>query len=221
MSIILDALKKSEAQRRLGQTPTLGSAVKLPESTGQHRRFTSASWIVTLGVVFAVAAWFVYDWTSTPAQELATASPAPKSAAEQSTPTEPERITSQDQSAKTPVQNYVPLVSIPVGEAQKPVQKPVPAAASPKQESAAEQSPLHASITPLMLFQLPKTVREEIPDIHITMQVYSEQIEQRFALVNGRRLKQGDTLATGLELVEIRRKGLVFSYRNYRFVTGE
>ena len=40
------------------------------------------------------------------------------------------------------------------------------------------------------------------------------------AQVNGFRMVEGNELASGLVLTEIRQRGLVFSYRDYRFIVG-
>lgn len=59
MSILLDALKKSEAQRRLGSTPTLST----PGDDGSADAAQSPSWVpVTMAVVAVVVmAWFGWN----------------------------------------------------------------------------------------------------------------------------------------------------------------
>ena len=52
----------------------------------------------------------------------------------------------------------------------------------------------------------------------ITVLVYAEQPEERFVLVNGQRLYEGEELQAGLVLSEVRREGVVFSFRRYRFI---
>ena len=49
---------------------------------------------------------------------------------------------------------------------------------------------------------------------------YDENPDGRFVLINGRRLGEGDELQAGLVVGEIRRDGVVFTYRLYRFFVG-
>ncbi len=68
---------------------------------------------------------------------------------------------------------------------------------------------------------LPETVRRELPEFHISVMVYAERPEDRFLLLNGNRLAEGDEYQPGLVLEEIRRDGAIFSYRLYRFLVTQ
>jgi len=48
--------------------------------------------------------------------------------------------------------------------------------------------------------------------------VYSKDPAERFVLVNGQRLAEGDSVQPGLLVDEIRRDGVIFSYRLYKFL---
>ena len=48
--------------------------------------------------------------------------------------------------------------------------------------------------------------------------VYSKQPDHRFVLINGQRLVEGDIAQAGLVVEEIRRDGVIFSYRLYQFL---
>ncbi len=67
---------------------------------------------------------------------------------------------------------------------------------------------------------MPDAIRGELPEFRISVLVYAERPEDRFLLVNGRRLVEGDSLSPGLVAEEIRREGVVFSYRLYRFLVS-
>lgn len=66
-------------------------------------------------------------------------------------------------------------------------------------------------------WQVPEKTREGLPDLRISVLVFAEQPENRFLLLNGERMREGETLPNGLLLEEIRRDRAVFNYRNYRF----
>ena len=71
---------------------------------------------------------------------------------------------------------------------------------------------------PISYWELPQGVRDGLPEIKISVLVYSEKPEDRFLLTNGQRLAEKDSLESGLVLDEIRRDGAVFLYRKYRFL---
>jgi general secretion pathway protein B len=81
MSLILEALKKSEQQRRLGEAPTLGSPV-----VSTRRRRSTLPVLAALIVIAAGAGWWL---TRQPAQPSATTTPAPPIAVEQAGPDKP------------------------------------------------------------------------------------------------------------------------------------
>jgi len=79
MSLILEALKKSEQQRRLGEAPTLGSPV-----VSTRRRRSALPVLAVLIVIGVAAGWWL---SRQPAQPPAT--PAPPVTAEKTLPGKP------------------------------------------------------------------------------------------------------------------------------------
>jgi hypothetical protein len=73
---------------------------------------------------------------------------------------------------------------------------------------------------PIGYWELPDAVRANVPEIRFSVLVYDEDPGGRFVLVNGQRLGEGDELQQGLAVEEIRRDGVVFSYRLYQFFVG-
>ena len=71
---------------------------------------------------------------------------------------------------------------------------------------------------PISYWELPDAVRADIPEIKFSVLVYALKPADRFVLINGQRLGEGDTAQPGLVLKEIRRDGVVFSYRLYQFL---
>ncbi len=94
----------------------------------------------------------------------------------------------------------------------RPIER-VPARAA---EPTAGQPPAPGSRLP-SLAQLPR-LREEIGPVEMSMLVYSADPAKRFALINGQRMKQGDELAGGIKLLEIRRGECVFAANGQQFV---
>lgn len=71
---------------------------------------------------------------------------------------------------------------------------------------------------PIGYWELPDSIRTLVPEIHFTVLVYDENPAQRFVLIDGQRLVEGDAVLPGLQVEEIRRDGVIFSYRLYKFL---
>jgi len=66
--------------------------------------------------------------------------------------------------------------------------------------------------------ELPDSIRAEVPEIKFSVLVFAADPADRFVLINGQRLGEGDSAQPGLKVKEIRREGVVFSYRVYQFL---
>ena len=93
----------------------------------------------------------------------------------------------------------------------KPVQQPPVATEKPVTDS-------HLEPTPITYWELPDSIRANVPEIKFSVLVYAKQEEDRFVLINGQRLAEGDAVQPGLLVHEIRRDGVIFSYRLYQFL---
>ncbi len=67
------------------------------------------------------------------------------------------------------------------------------------------------------LNQLPPQIRETLPDISVSMLVYSKQPAARFIYINGSKRHEGDEISSGLKLVGITHEGAIFTYLGHRF----
>lgn len=254
MSFLLDALRKSESQKHLGQTPTIHSSSVLETRTSANRRLGLV--LVVLLPVLLVLAWYglkdllpgssVVEQGS---QEPAVSSPGSPASLTDSTATSdqpllPEIPTAasdktQLNASRTPVETYTEsavVSSQPESGAfqNEPVPERIAATDTSRQESQDETSTQLLSVpaapvqsdSPATLqetavisyWQLPDSVRGQLVAIRISVMVYSEKPEERFIIMNGKRLVEGDEPQAGLVLKEIRREGAVFSFRLYRFL---
>jgi general secretion pathway protein B len=68
------------------------------------------------------------------------------------------------------------------------------------------------------VWELPLSIRRDLPELKLSIHVYSRDEQRRFVLVNGQRFTDGDTISSGVRLAEIRPEGAVIDYRNYRFL---
>lgn len=66
--------------------------------------------------------------------------------------------------------------------------------------------------------QLPATVRNQLPDIHIGAHLfYKDKPASRFASINGKILREGQRFDQDLKVAEITTDGVIFSYQKYLF----
>jgi len=83
-------------------------------------------------------------------------------------------------------------------------------------KSSAKPRPLEPE--PITYWELPDAIRADVAEIKFSVLVYAKQPEDRFVLINGQRLIEGDSVQPGLVIEEIQRDGVTFSYRLYRFL---
>ena len=74
-----------------------------------------------------------------------------------------------------------------------------------------------ASITPVRVADLPANVQRQIPGIRFSSHIYANDPSLRMVNINGRIVREGDSVADGISLVEISEDGVVLSYLHYTF----
>lgn len=68
--------------------------------------------------------------------------------------------------------------------------------------------------------ELAPQIRDAIPNISVSMLVYSKQPGNRFIYINGSKKREGDEISPGLKLEQITPDGAIFSYQGRRFYKG-
>lgn len=117
-------------------------------------------------------------------------------------------------------------------EAVQPPEEPEPAPArqtdreaSPREQPhTGEQDPeagseaLNEGVAEYVrVWELPLSVRRSLPEMNLTIHVYSPNEPERFVLINGERRVAGDQI-DGARIVDIRREGAVVDFRSHRFL---
>lgn len=242
MSLILDALRKADAQRERerGAVPGLhAQPMAVPSSVAAEpggRR--PALWIALVAGVLAAAAvaWLVAGRQAgppaapvaqtTPAAEPATAPPkaaesvTAAAAAATAAPAAPAAAPPQPVTATAPlpVAEPAPWPSaersrLPVAEAAAP-----PAAATAKTAVAASAAPPEPPI--MSRQQLPEAIRAQLPPLAVGGSIYSANPADRSVIIDGRIYRENDRLGADLTLEQIGAKSAVLRYKGYRFEIG-
>ena len=199
MSYILDALRKAEQERHLGQPPALTAGPLPAEPT--RNRFWYGLTALGLGINAVLLAFFL--GRSQPAPQLAPAAapslavPSPDAASPADRPDRP----------AIPQPAAPPEPSRPAAPA-RPESTPLPAA-SPPAISRPEPVPT--------LDALPVSTRRDLPTLNLDIHVHSRDADKRFAVINGRRYREGESLSEGLVLEAVTVTGVTLRRGNQRF----
>lgn len=106
-----------------------------------------------------------------------------------------------------------------LAQPKAPPSLPPPVAAPPAAAPAAAAAPPAPPLEQLPAYwQLPYNVRKELPELKLTMHVYSATPAQRFVVLNGNRLEEGKDAGGDVQVTEIRTDGVVLTYHGQRFL---
>lgn len=225
MSYILDALKKAEQQRELGQVPGIDSGHEVLRSTSGKYWL----WAIAAIVLLNAAILFILFWPSnedpqvaavveaesrlpivrTPASAPPAAQVAPIPVARpEPEPEPPPVITSR---SLKPLKIIPPVTETArVGEAHEAELMEAEESFQPASMPEKENLPLWPQIPERLFRQIPDSLRL---DVH----VYSDNPEDRFVLMNMQKYYEGEKLQNGLVLDEITPDGVILSLHGERF----
>jgi general secretion pathway protein B len=246
MSYILDALKKADAERESGELPNIYSSEStlLPPggAVSSAFRLRPVIWGCAATAVLA-AVVFGVNWAMRPGEAPARA--APVTAVAVPTPSPPVEPTPAVQApvvtASTTVVDVfngdnASLVAQQVASAAVALAVPVPPATlaklastrtlpakftPPLPRSAALATPttpsIAASTAVLTLAELPEEIRRELPTTQVGGSMYSDLASNRVLIINGQALHEGEDVAPGLTLAQIKLKAAVLTYKGFRY----
>jgi len=231
MSYILEALKKAQAERQLGNAPTIHAPPPMyaaPErAQGANRRTLMIG--VGLGVLLVAAAALVWlrqggeqpvqlAGASAPAP-VATPAPTPAPVVAVAPPAAPALAPAPVQRDAAPVAakpapapvkaSEPPRPAAPVAPAVEPVRvnpESAPVAAAPAGDDSLRS-----------LQQLPEALRREIPPVAFGGYIYSPTPGESLLLVDKMLRREGEEVAPGLVLERLTPKAAVMNYRGTRY----
>lgn len=273
MSLILDALRKSEAQRRRGEMPDLRAELP-PAARNVAPRRRWPFWFAGIAVVVAIVAIGWGFWNRTPdappaveAAAIPAEAPPPSDAAElpvepavvaappaasplpkskplpgaEPEPTQPveDDVYAAASAAYPPPTAQTPTAPTPTDATQlEPPATQAPAAARPNERyrqaianAATASTPRSPAATPAPVAPLPAPPpatgapvrlsdlspgeREQLPALKISMHMFGPTPSQRFAIIDGARVGQGDRVGEAV-VEEIAADGVVLNWHGRR-----
>lgn len=231
MSYILDALRKSDQQRRLGGVPTLAYAQATP--VAPERSAILQNGLLGLILIASIGTLIVWLRPSPPepaaiatiATVAAIAAKPPASSPRQAVPPpaapaplEPAPTRPEAPAAAAPI----PALAVPAPGRKLPVTARSETRNLPSVAVAASPDGVGDALPrkPMASSELPSSIRKTLPVMSVAVHAYSATPGDRLVSINGRMLREGDTLAPDLKLEQITSDGMIFTYRGYRFRRG-
>ncbi len=195
MSYILEALKKSQAERQLGHAPNIHAAPIDAAVIDHPAARSNVLWMVIAGGAVLIAGAVL--WTRQAAVPVA--APAPKVVAAAPAP--------------TPAPVPAPVV----------VAAPVPVAKPPPPKAVVKPAPVEVPAPQLVedngrpLRELPEAFQREVPQVAFGGYIYSKNPADRLLLIDKVLRHEGEQVAPGLVLEKLLPKAAVMNYKGTRY----
>ncbi|HWS77871.1 MAG TPA: general secretion pathway protein GspB [Thermomonas sp.] len=207
MSLILEALRKSEAERRRGSTPDV--AMELPPPAAARTQ-AAPSWllpVLALGAIVLLAAWWGLG------RDHSAAGMAPSAAAPASAPANP---------AAPAIVRRIQRQAAAQAAAVAPPTSPVAATSQPRPAVAEPAPPPVASLPappppppPVEARDVADIDTTSIPPVKLSMHMWDAAPGKRFVILDGQRMGEGDRNGE-LTVVAIERDGVVVERNGQR-----
>lgn len=225
MSYILEALKKSQAERQLGELPSIHAPqVQLHDGAASASARRTPVWLALGGVAVTVAAALLL-WQPWQADAAAPAAAAVVPAVLAQAVPAPLPVAAPPAAvAPAPVAAFVPpaATAAPVHHARpvaEPKQETPGQAVSPPVAAPAPAVPPTPSVEESVpgMRDLPEPIQRQIPAIAIGGYIYSKNPADRLLLIDKVLRHEGEELAPGLVLEKLQPKAAIFSFKGYRY----
>lgn len=205
MSLILEALKRSEQERRRERGPDL-QTIHQPLMGRAPARSRLGWWVsaLVLANVGVLAGWW---WQQQERLPQPAVQPAPGPVVSAPPPAaQPETMASPAPAAAKPA----PAANT---EFTQVTPRNPPAESAPG-SAAVRRDPIRE------MAELPENVRKGLPAMTFSFHVYSSDPQKRTIIINNRRFQEGDGVGDGVLLQEITEDGVILGIPGYRVHIG-
>lgn len=205
MSLILEALRKSEAERRRGVAPDV--AMELPPTPVARDR-AMPPWLPPLLVAGALAILATFWWSRrTPDAPARAASPQVDQTAQDTPPAPIVVARTRPQPVAPPPAPAAPVASPPAPTATiEPQQAPAPLQTPPLPATPAPAAPRDA------IASIDDTA---LPPVKLSMHMWDASPARRFVILDGQRMAEGDRKGE-ITVLAIERDGVVIERNGQR-----
>lgn len=227
MSYILDALKKSEQERGHGNIPDVQT---VHSSSLNYRSEKKAYWpyILIAAIVLNLLAivYFIVDKKIPENIEATTQQTIVATLAITESDATPEvieiakkpTIVTSNDNKKTAIEISEDNITTNTNKKTQPIEKIETIDTKTKEPTTSNTAKI------LEFYELPESIKQNLPSIVISAHVYSTNPMQRSIVINNNFLEEGEYVLDGLILQEITPNGAIFNYQgtvfNYGVVSG-
>lgn len=247
MSYILDALKKSDQERKQESPPNLHSVHGYPPSFKEPSPYIQPLKLVLLALVSVLFVGLgVYFFQQT--EKPPTAPPRARVSGElpptlkkepHEKETSPEETISEQAVlqetavAETPPEEAIPEESVDMIDSPPAKNQEIPStpvripregrkilfsiSGSPAETLATPAKPSEPPSPLPLVKNLPENLRSQLPQFHFAGHTYSEDPAQRMIIINNTISREGDKIDLNTRLVEITWEGVVIDYKGIKF----
>ncbi|MCG2580233.1 MAG: general secretion pathway protein GspB [Marinobacter sp.] len=233
MSYILDALRKSEAERRQGKVPDLGQQVQLIHKP--RKKSVSAAVWVAIALIINAAVLVVIFWpgnmtivgneTEVPVADRNVLAIEPETSAESMQSGSEAQTPDHAPDTETAETLPVPAVDEPVaaiaesGEAEPRLRPTVIVPNRTVVDSVPVQPDQETAGRVPHLVELPLPFQKSIPDLIFNSHIYSSEPTARRVMINNQYMRAGDSFS-GIRVERITEEGVVLSKSGRQFRVG-
>ncbi len=214
MSLILDALKKSEAERQRGQAPNILSPLPAAPSRVHTGKASKLPWLILTTALFAmIAAAYFYSQSRVAVPPVITRLPAQQKPVETAT-IAPDKTSIPRVEAPKPI-----VVEKPPAQQTETIEPITPAPAIQPSSIAPAPATEEANTAPTLanLSDMPAEQRQQLPPLKLSMHVFSMDAGKRFAIIDGQRVNEGG-LVGSVVIEQIRQDGVVLSVQGQSYL---
>jgi general secretion pathway protein B len=198
MSYILDALNKSEEEKKQHVTPGLNTIHHTP---GRHSTGIP-SWVLICFLALLISligfgTWYILSVTNS--TRTVQASPSLEQNTKLNQTASSAATTNQAPTAKTSV-NSMPLINAPIQQQTSALVRSAP------------RQPIKTSDPSIT--KLPPLIKKEILAIRFSSHIFATDPTLRMVIINNQRLMEGDRFGSGIWLQQITDEGVVIKYED-------
>ena len=198
MSLILEALRKSEAERRRGEAPDL---LRNDFAVAPHQQ----------------ARWRAWYWVAVPLAVLPLLLWWPPERERSSVPGTADRPVVAP-AASPPAVHTAATASLPIVSHLRPAPAVESAPAPPPPQPAPTSTGTPgADDAPVPVATLPSAQRKALPPLRLSMHLWNEDPARRLAILDGQRVGEGDRVGDAV-VAEISRQGVVLDWNGERIL---
>jgi general secretion pathway protein B len=218
MSYILEALKKADRDRNLGEVPDLETS---HWRVRKHARAWKWVWAVGALLIFNALLLFLLLERNGPEEIAATALPQREKTLPEGRATRPVQVdpamTQTPEMTRPRVQRPAPAVLPRAVQGQQARVRPAPQASLPAPQ-ASQQAPVSSGEFDIPEWrELSLEFRSGFTLPRIDVHVYSEDPGRRFIMADLKKYREGETLANGSVLEKIHPGSIQLNYQGKRF----